>query len=145
MDLKTILNLVTNPLVVGALGSYLSRERFGKKYGNVLSMAGGAVAGAVAGSLVQTYLLGVGATPPPAPPPVEGYGLPPQHVALNFAPRTQALPAHAPAVQAPGPQHYPAAEGVFDGTSYDTADGAVADAAAAEFNGNGSGGGDEFN
>lgn len=138
MDVKDILRLATNPLVVGALGAYVAKEKLGPKYGTVVTMAGGALAGAIAGALVQQFLL-----PKPAVAPVptaaqQGYGLPnPNLVNLDFG----ALPAMPtpPQLMPPAPMRAPEprGEGVFARTSYDTNDGLAADEVIDEVKRNG--------
>lgn len=136
MDVKDILRLATNPLVTGALGAYIAKEKLGAKYGTVVTMAGGALAGAIAGALVQQFLLPKPAAPAPAVAPAQqGVGLPPGLVNLDFSPAPhRALPAPQPVA---GPEPLPDGEGVFNKTSYDTNDGLAADAVMDEIKRNG--------
>lgn len=69
MDFKDLIKLATNPVVMGAAGGYFAHKKFGQKYGHWAPIAGSA-AGALAGFLINKYVL----APPPAPPPkLEGY------------------------------------------------------------------------
>ena len=127
MDVKDILKLATNPLITGALGAYVAKEKLGPKYGTVLTMAGGALAGAMAGALVQKFLLPA-EPPPPALPTQPMQGLPPHLVNLDFG----ALPPPPLRPALPAPQAQPLAEGVFARNSYQTNDGLAADEVADE-------------
>jgi len=136
MDVKDILRLATNPLVTGALGAYIAKEKLGPKYGTVVTMAGGALAGAIAGALVQQFLLPKPAAAPLPAPAQQGVGLPPGLVNLDFStpPQRRALPAPQPVA---GPEPLPGGEGVFHKTSYDTGDGLAADEVVDEIKRNG--------
>lgn len=124
MDVKDILKLATNPLITGALGAYVAKEKLGPKYGTVLTMAGGALAGAIAGALVQKFLAPPTPAAPAAAPPVQG--LPAHLVNLDFGQPQLPPPVHQ--LPAPRPAPHVVPEGVFSKTSYDTDDGLAADA-----------------